>query len=64
MLLSGNECLGSLRDGCVVYIGRERGDNVTAHPAFRNAARTLGIARSKFTENVDAADAALTKRYC
>ncbi len=38
MLLSGNEYLESLRDGRVVYIGRERVDDVTSHPAFRNAA--------------------------
>ena len=40
MLKSGAEHLESLRDGRVVYIGRERVDDVTTHPAFRNAART------------------------
>ena len=41
MLRTGNEHLESLRDGRVVYIGSERVDDVTAHPAFRNAARTV-----------------------
>ena len=41
MLRSGTEHLESLRDGRVVYIGSERVDDVTAHPAFRNAARTV-----------------------
>ena len=41
MLKTGNEHLESLRDGCVVYIGSERVDDVTTHPAFRNAARTV-----------------------
>ena len=41
MLKSGAEHLESLRDGRVVYIGRERVDDVTTHPAFRNAARTI-----------------------
>ena len=41
MLKSGSEHLESLRDGRVVYIGSERVDDVTTHPAFRNAARTV-----------------------
>jgi len=41
MLKSGADHLKSLRDGRVVYIGSERVDDVTAHPAFRNAARTV-----------------------
>src|SRR5215468_2565803 len=41
MLRSGKEHLESLRDGRVVYIGSERIDDVTRHPAFRNAAGTL-----------------------
>jgi 4-hydroxyphenylacetate 3-monooxygenase len=41
MLKSGNEHLESLRDGRVVYIGSERVADVTTHPAFRNAARTV-----------------------
>src|SRR5205809_245511 len=41
MLKSGNEHLESLRDGRVVYIGSERVDDVTTHPAFRNAARSM-----------------------
>jgi aromatic ring hydroxylase len=38
MLRTGKEHLESLRDGRVVYIGDERVDDVTRHPAFRNAA--------------------------
>jgi len=41
MLRSGKEHLESLRDGRVVYIGSEQIDDVTRHPAFRNAARTV-----------------------
>jgi 4-hydroxyphenylacetate 3-monooxygenase len=41
MLRTGHEHLESLRDGRVVYIGSERVDDVTRHPAFRNAALTV-----------------------
>ena len=41
MLKTGAEHLESLRDGRVVYLGRERVDDVTTHPAFANAARTI-----------------------
>jgi 4-hydroxyphenylacetate 3-monooxygenase len=41
MLRTGKEHLERLRDGRVVYIGAERVDDVTTHPAFRNAARTV-----------------------
>lgn len=41
MLKSGKEYLESLDDGRVVYIGRERVENVTEHPAFRNAAQSI-----------------------
>jgi len=41
MLRSGKEHLESLRDGRVVFIGSERVDDVTRHPAFRNAAGTV-----------------------
>ena len=36
MLRSGKEHLESLRDGRVIYIGNEKVDDVTNHPAFRN----------------------------
>ena len=42
MLKTGSEHLKSLRDGRVVYIGSEKVDDVTTHPAFRNAARFDG----------------------
>ena len=41
MLKTGAEHLASLRDGRVVYIGSERVDDVTTHPAFRNGARSM-----------------------
>ncbi|HUG78466.1 MAG TPA: 4-hydroxyphenylacetate 3-hydroxylase N-terminal domain-containing protein [Burkholderiales bacterium] len=41
MLKTGSEHLESLRDGRVVYIGAERVEDVTTHPAFRNGARSM-----------------------
>jgi len=41
MLRTGKEHIESLRDGRVIYIGNERVDDVTSHPAFRNAAHTV-----------------------
>jgi len=41
MLKTGSEHLEQLRDGRVVYIGSERVDDVTTHPAFRNGARSM-----------------------
>lgn len=41
MLKTGKDHLDSLRDGRVVYIGSERVDDVTTHPAFCHAARTV-----------------------
>lgn len=41
MLRTGKEHLESLRDGRVIYIGDERVEDVTRHPAFRNAAGTI-----------------------
>jgi len=41
MLQSGTDKLERMRDGRVVYLGSERIDDVTAHPAFRGAARTI-----------------------
>src|SRR5687768_10872319 len=38
---TGAEYLESLRDGREVYIYGERVPDVTTHPAFRNAARTI-----------------------
>ncbi|MFN8201237.1 MAG: 4-hydroxyphenylacetate 3-hydroxylase N-terminal domain-containing protein [Solirubrobacteraceae bacterium] len=38
---TGDEYLESLRDGREVWIYGERVDDVTAHPAFRNSARSL-----------------------
>ncbi len=41
MLKTGREHLEGLRDGRTVYIGGEKIDDVTAHPAFAEAARTV-----------------------
>jgi 4-hydroxyphenylacetate 3-monooxygenase len=41
MLKTGAQHLESLRDGRTVYIGGERVDDVTTHPAFRHAAQTF-----------------------
>ena len=41
MLRTGKEHLETLRDGRVVYVGGERVDDVTRHPAFREAAKTV-----------------------
>jgi 4-hydroxyphenylacetate 3-monooxygenase len=41
MLRTGKEHLEMLRDGRVVYIGGERVDDVTRHPAFAAAAQTV-----------------------
>ena len=38
---TGAEYLASLRDGRDVYIYGERVEDVTTHPAFRNAARSV-----------------------
>src|ERR1700733_13919193 len=41
MLVTGSEKLERMRDGRVVYIGAERVDDVTTHPAFRRGAETV-----------------------
>jgi len=41
MLKTGQDYLEGLRDGRQVYIGKELVDDVTTHPAFRNAARSV-----------------------
>jgi 4-hydroxyphenylacetate 3-monooxygenase len=43
MLMTGQEFLDSIRDGRRVYVGDERIEDVTAHPAFRNAARSFAM---------------------
>jgi 4-hydroxyphenylacetate 3-monooxygenase len=43
MLLTGQEYLQSIRDGRRVYVGRELVEDVTAHPAFRNAAHSFAM---------------------
>ena len=41
MLATGKQKLERMRDGRAVYIGAERVDDVTAHPAFRQGAQTV-----------------------
>ncbi len=41
MLKTGKEHLEGLRDGRTVYIGSEKVEDVTTHPAFAKAARTV-----------------------
>jgi 4-hydroxyphenylacetate 3-monooxygenase len=41
VLAGGQQKLERMRDGRAVYIGAERVDDVTAHPAFREGARTV-----------------------
>ncbi len=55
MLMSGDDYLASIRDGRRVFIGRERVDDVTTHPAFRNAARSFAMIydRKRAAENRD-----------
>jgi aromatic ring hydroxylase len=38
---TGDDYLASLRDGREVWIDGERPADVTAHPAFRNSARSV-----------------------
>lgn len=40
-MMNGKEYLESLRDGRVVYLNGERVEDVTTHPAYRNAARSV-----------------------
>ena len=53
MLLTGDEYLQSIRDGRRVYVGSELVGDVTAHPAFRNAARSFAMIydRKRAAEN-------------
>ena len=41
MLKTGKQYIEGLRDGRTVYIGDQRVDDVTTHPAFRNAVQTV-----------------------
>ena len=56
MLLTGKEYLESIRDGRRVYVGSEQVDDVTTHPAFRNAAHSFAAIydRKRAPENRDA----------
>ena len=55
MLKTGAEHLASLRDGRRVYIGDELVEDVTSHPAFRNAAESFAMIydRKRDPENIE-----------
>ena len=55
MLLTGKDYLDSIRDGRRVYVGGELVEDVTAHPAFRNAAHSFAMIydRKRAPENRD-----------
>ncbi len=40
MLMTGKEYLQSIRDGRALYVGKERVQDQTTHPAFADGART------------------------
>ncbi len=54
-MLTGDEFLESIRDGRKVYIGSELVEDVTSHPAFRNAASSFAMIydRKRAPENRD-----------
>lgn len=54
-MLTGQEFLESIRDGRKVYLGKELVDDVTTHPAFKNAAGTFAMIydRKRAPENRD-----------
>ncbi len=55
MLMTGREYLDSIRDGRRVYVGGEKVEDVTVHPAFRNAAQSFAMIyeRKRAPENRD-----------
>src|SRR5438445_6778737 len=69
---TGAEYLASLRDGREVYICGERVEDVTTHPAFRNAARSIAriydalhdtTTRSVLTAPTDTGSGGYTHKY-
>lgn len=53
---TGAQYLDGLRDGRVIWIGGERVDDVTRHPAFRNAARSYAAIYDARSDPAHAAD--------
>ena len=55
MLMTGKDYLESIRDGRRVYVGGELVEDVTTHPAFRNAAHSFALIydRKRAPENHD-----------
>src|SRR5260370_33276796 len=71
-LFTGAEYLASLRDGREIYIYGERVADVTTHPAFRNAARSIarlydalhdGKTKDVLTSPTDTGSAGVTHKY-
>ncbi len=56
MLISGAEKLKRMRDGRVVFIGSQRVDDVTAHPAFAGGAKAVADFYDKKVTAEHAAD--------
>ena len=56
MLRTGTSYLEALRDGRCIYIGGERVDDVTSHPAFRNTAHSFAeiYDRKRALEHIEA----------
>src|SRR4029453_8371829 len=56
MLRTGNDYLAAIRDGRKIYVGNELVRDVTAHPAFRNSARSFAqlYDRKRSSEHRDA----------
>src|SRR5260370_27989973 len=71
-LFTGAEYLASLRDGREIYIYGERVPDVTTHPAFRNAARSIarlydalhdGKTKDVLTSPTDTGSGGVTHKY-
>ena len=64
MLMGDTEYLDSIRDGRRVYVGGELVEDVTTHPAFCNAARTIAMIydRKRAPENRDVMASTKTAR--
>ena len=60
---TGAEYLESLRDGREVYVYGERVKDVTTHPAFRNAARSIARLYDALHDDQDQGPFDLSDRY-
>ena len=60
---TGAEYLESLRDGREIYVYGERVKDVTTHPAFRNAARSIARLYDALHDRQDQSDPDLADRH-